>query len=181
MGDTKRYRNLKTITIGSSKSYKVNDVGSPHLHKHNKIGLTQVNKTTARAIVYDQHVIDRLYLEDYINEQQHAVCDKYLGVIGKSGAFVSSSSSSLDKIFTGQYSDTPPRSVLLSSVQKLLYNRCGREIEKEFWKIMCNNPKKVTEKEIAIVIISSKALQDFWFIGLQTPVTLFQQALTNPL
>ena len=181
MGDTKRFRNLKTISIGSSKTFKVNDVGSPHLHKHNKVGLTRVNQNTARAIVYDQHIIDKLFLDDHINEQQHAVCDKYLGVISKSGAFSSSNSGSLDKIFTSQYLPVPPRASVLSNVQKALTNRCGSYVEKRFWKIMCDNPKKVTEKDIAVVVMSSSALQDFWFIGRQTPVSLFQQALTNPL
>jgi len=171
VGDTKRFKNLRTISIGSSKTFKVNDVGSPHLHKHNKVGLTRVNQNTARAIVYDQHIIDKLFLDDHINEQQHAVCDKYLGVI----------SGSLDKIFTSQYLPVPPRASVLSNVQKALTNRCGSYVEKRFWKIMCDNPKKVTEKDIAVVVMSSSALQDFWFIGRQTPVSLFQQALTNPL
>ena len=168
--------------IGQSKTFKVNDLGSPHLHKQKKIGIQSINGgKVARAIVYDQHIIDRLYLDNHINEQQHAVCDKYLGIIGRSGAFVSSSSSQLDKIFTGQYSDAPPRAVVLTNVQKLLKNKCGVQIEKRFWKIMHNNPETLDEKAIKVVIVSSNALQDYWFIGLHSPVSLFQQALTNPL
>ena len=181
MGDIRRLKKLKTTSIGLSKEHQLNDVGSPYLHKKHKVGLTAVgNKGNARAIVYDQHIIDKLYLADEIDYRQHNVCNKYLGMLSASGAFVQVPSS--ERIFTGQGSFRgTPRCVILINVQRMLREQCGGILESRFYKIMCENSEELKPVDVKVVQRNSDALLDYWFIGRQSPVSLFQQALSNPI
>jgi hypothetical protein len=128
-------KSYKMTTIGSSKEeIHVNDIGSAYLHRQHKVAIKQFSKTkVGRAIVLDQHLIDVLFLNDDLDTQQHHVCDKYLGLISKSGSFVQTPA--LDKIY-------------LTS-QKNFGHECAN------------------------------ALQNYWYINQQNPVSLFQQSLVN--
>jgi len=48
-----------------------------------------------------------------------------------------------------------------------------------FWKLMVNNPKEVNALEIMVVQECANALQNYWYISQQNPVSLFQQSLVN--
>ena len=170
------------ISIGISDGCQVNDVGSPYLHKRNKVGLTRIGKSkVARAIVYDQHIIDKAYLQDLIDEKRHNCLNKYLQVIVVSGAFPTGVQAHKEKIFTSQYSFATPKGVALMGVQKFLVDECGTVVEKRLWKIMCDNPQDIDRLDLKVLEKSSNALMHYWFIGNHSPVSLFQQALTNPL
>ena len=98
MADMKSTKQLQMTSIGISKDAQVNEIGTPYLHKRNKVGLTTVGKSkVARAIVYDQHIIDKAYLKDLITDTQHNALNKYFELISKSGAFVRCVSSSSEK------------------------------------------------------------------------------------
>ena len=58
---------------------------------------------------------------------------------------------------------------------------CGQTVEKKLWKIMCDNPQSLNDIDVKVLVVSSDALLSYWFTGQQSPVSLFQQALTNPL
>ena len=170
------------ISIGISDECRINDIGSPYLHQRKRVGLTRIGKSrVARAIVYDQHIIDKVYLQNFIDEKQHNCLNKYLKVIVLSGAFPTGVQAHKEKIFTSQYCFAEPRGTVLMGVQKFLINECGESVEKRLWKIMCDNPNDVDKLDIKVLEKSSNALMSYWFIGNQSPVSLFQQALTNPL
>ena len=171
---------MKTTTTGVSIKLHYNEVGSPYLHKRNKVGITKIGRSQlARAIVYDQHIIDSLYLDKKITEYQHNACDKYLGMIHASGTFISTPPS--ERIFTSQYSQPLPRSVILIKVQRMLKKKCGMDVEKRFWKIMTSPPKKLKDIDLLVVQSCSEALLNYWCVDLNSPVSLFQQALANPI
>ena len=88
---------------------------------------------------------------------------------------------SLDKIFTGQYSSATPRSVILVKVQRTIRKEVGLDGEKIFWKIMVDSPKKVSEEETLLVKACSDTLLNYWYVSLDSPVSLFQQAIANPV
>ena len=171
----------KMTTIGSSKEeIHVNDIGSAYLHKQHKVAIKQFSKTkVGRAIVLDQHLIDVLFLNDDLDTQQHHVCDKYLGLLSKSGSFVQTPG--LDKIYLtsqGNYGHEP-RGVILIGVQRTIKEEVGTKKEQMFWKLMINNPKEVNALEIMVVQECANALQNYWYISQQNPVSLFQQSLVN--
>ena len=182
MEDTRRENKLKTTSTGSSKNITVNDIGNPYLHKRNKVGITRIEKSKyGRAIVYDQHTIDSLFLKDQLTIQQHNACDKYLGMIHASGTFVSSSAGRLDQIFTDQYSHPLPRCVILIKVQKVLKREAGLHGEKVFWKIMVDSPKTINDLQLELVKECSDVLLNYWYVSMDSPVSLFQQAIANPV
>jgi len=55
----------------------------------------------------------------------------------------------------------------------------GAKKEQMFWKLMVNNPKEVNALEIMVVQECANALQNYWYISQQNPVSLFQQSLVN--
>lgn len=176
-----KLKKLQTTTTGISSDLQFNDVGNPYLHKRNKVKLVSVDNTKiGRAIVCDQHIIDKLYTQKHINAQEHAVCNKYLGLIAKSGAFVCSSANNLEKIFTSHNSSssTNLKPAMLIRIQRVLRYECGREMENAFWNIMVNNPE-FTERVAIIVKKSSIALLRNWYINLESPLRSFQQALKD--
>ena len=168
-------------TIGSSEEeIHVNDIGSPYLHKRHQVTIKQLSKTkVGRAIVLDQHLIDVLFLNDDLDTQQHNVCDKYLGLLSKSGCFVQTPA--MDKIlFTGhQNSASESRSVILIKVQRKITEEVGRKKEQLFWKLMVNNPNKINALEVMVIQECADALQNYWYVSQQNPVSLFQQSLVN--
>ena len=176
-----KQKKSKMTTIGHSKEeVHVNDVGSPYLHKQHKVAIKVFTKSNVgRAIVLDQHLIDVLLLEDYIDARQHSVCNKYLGMISKSGCHVSPPD--LRQILsTSKYHLAPlPRSCILIGVQKTITEICGRNKEQIFWKLMTNNPKKIRESDIEVVQECSEALLNYWYVSQESPVSLFQQALIS--
>jgi len=175
-----KQKSLQTITTGIS-NLQINEIGNAYLHKRNKEGIVPIQKSRqGRAIVYDRHVIDRLYIDNHIDEKQHNILNKYLSVISRSGCFPSCFPDA-NKIFTGQYSDTPPRAVVLVKVQKHLRKELGVRNESRLWKIFVGNPKELGQRDIRLMIASSESLMTYWFIGHQSPVSLFQQALSNPI
>ena len=177
-----KLKKSKITLIGNSDILKVNDIGSPYLHLRNSVSITKIGKSNVgRAIVCDQHIIDKSFLQKKITAEQHNVCNKYLELIVRSGTFGSSSSSGLgDKIFTSHSSlSPPPRAVILTKVQNKIVKECGYGKEKMFWKIMVNNPKNLDERKELVMQDCSNALLTFWFIGRKNPVSLFQQSLVN--
>jgi len=182
MGVMQKLKKSKITLIGNSDILKVNDIGSPYLHLRNSVSITKIGKSNVgRAIVCDQHIIDKSFLQKKITAEQHNVCNKYLELIVRSGTFGSSSSSGLgDKIFTSHSSlSPPPRAVILTKVQNKIVKECGYGKEKMFWKIMVNNPKNLDERKELVMQDCSNALLTFWFIGRKNPVSLFQQSLVN--
>lgn len=173
----------KTLTIGNSKQeVHVNDVGSPYLHKHHEVVIRAFdNKKVGRAIVLDQHLIDVLFHEDYLDSRQHNVCDKYLGMISKSGCFVSAHEPE-ERIFTGNGKSLPlSRACILLGVQKIIKEKCGSKKEGVFWKLMTNNPNRISQLQIKTVQECSNALLNYWYVSSTSPVSLFQQALSNQI
>ena len=56
---------------------KFNDIGSPGLHKHHTIEITE-KENVGRALVLDQHIIDVLFTQKKLDARQHRACNKYL-------------------------------------------------------------------------------------------------------
>lgn len=173
----------KTTTIGiSTETLHLNDVGSPNLHERHKVCVRSIDDTKlGRAIVLDQHIIDVMFHEDYLDAKQHNVCNKYLGIISRSGCFASAPS--LEKIlFTSEQNSSKPvpKACILIGVQRLIKDVCGGEKEKVFWRIMSENPNRVNAYQIATASECANALLDFWYVNQESPVSLFQQALTTP-
>ena len=182
MGDMQKQKKYKTTTIGISKQeVHVNDVGSPHLHKHHEVVIRVFNNTkVGRAIVLDQHLIDVLFNEDQLDSRQHSVCDKYLGMISKSGTFPPAPQLS-ERIFTGNKNSQPlPKSCILIGVQRNIKEICGSAKERIFWKLMVDNPNKISILELEIIRECANALLNYWYVSQENPVSLFQQALLNP-
>ena len=86
-----------------------------------------------------------------------------------------------NKIFTGQYLTTPPKAIILVGVQKHLVKELGVKNESRIWKIFIDNPKKLGKRDIKLVNALAESLMNYWFISHQNPVSLFQQALSNPI
>jgi len=177
-----KQKKYKTITIGSSDTpIHVNDVGSPHLHKHHEVVVRVFNNTkVGRAIVLDQHLIDVLFNEEQLDSRQHNVCDKYLGMISKSGTFPAAPHLS-ERIFTGNKNSQPlPKSCILIGVQRNIKEICGSAKERIFWKLMVDNPNKISILEVEVIRECANALLGYWYVSQENPVSLFQQALINP-
>ena len=180
MGDILKPKKSKMISIGSSKKIHVNDVGTPNLHSKHNVGIVEFAETNlGRAIVFDQHLIDCLYIHKYLDERQHGVCDKYLGIISKGTRL---SSPQLEKVSTGKYYLAPiPRSCILINVQKHIRKSCGNKKESKFWLLMVNSPRKISEYDIDIVKDCANALTYYYSVSQTSPVSLFRQALLNPI
>ena len=87
-----KQKKLRTTLIGTFKSLKVNDIGNSYTHKRQSVTITRIgNSNIGRAIVCDQHIIDKIFLDKSLNAQQHNVCNKYLELIVRSGALGKSS------------------------------------------------------------------------------------------
>lgn len=174
-------KSYMTIMTGSSEEeIHVNDIGSPYLHKRHKVQVKQFAKAkVGRAIVLDQHFIDTLFLNDDLDVQQHNVCDKYLGLLSKSGCFVQTPA--LDKIlFTGSgNSGNQTKSCILIGVQRKIAEEVSIKKEQVFWKLMVNNPRKLNALNIEIVQQCADAMLNYWYVSQQNPVSLFRQSLTN--
>ncbi len=182
MGDMQKQKKYKTTTIGVSKEeIHVNDVGSPYLHKHHEVVVRVFNNTkVGRAIVLDQHLIDVLFNEEQLDSRQHNVCDKYLGMISKSGTFPAAPHLS-ERIFTGNKNSQPlPKSCILIGVQRNIKEICGSAKERIFWKLMVDNPNKISVLEVEVIRECANALLGYWYVSQENPVSLFQQALINP-
>ena len=182
MGDMQKLKKLKITLTGSSETLQVNDIGSPYLHFRNQVAITRIGKSkVGRAIVFDQHIIDKSFLEEKLTAQQHNVCNKYLEIISKSGALGQGGVIGKE-IFTSQgFNQAPPRAVMLSNVQKRIVSECGRNKENVFWKIMVENPKKISKQKELVMQECSDALLTYWYINQKNPVSLFQQSLANQL
>jgi len=177
-----KQKKLKTTSIGTCERLKVNDIGNPYTHKRHSVTITKIgNSNVGRAIVCDQHIIDKIFLEKSLTAQQHNVCNKYLELIFRSGALGKSSGLG-EGIFTSHSSiQPPPRAVVLLKAQKKLIEECGYAREKVFWSVMVKNPKNVSNKEMLVMQDCSNALLTFWFISQTNPVSLFEQAFLNPI
>jgi hypothetical protein len=178
----KKNQQLKMISIGNSDIY-INDVGNPYLHSRHQVGISKFSSgNIGRAIVLDQHLIDILYSENHLNEKQHSVCNKYLSMVVKS-MHLSSPPFGGEKISTGKYYLSPlPRSCILIKVQRHIKETCGRKTESRFWSLMVNSPKKITEEDIILMQECAESLLFFYYISdSDSPVSLFQQALLNPI
>ena len=182
MVDMQKQKKYKTTTTGVSKEeIHVNDVGSPYLHKHHEVVVRVFNNTkVGRAIVLDQHLIDVLFNEEQLDSRQHNVCDKYLGMISKSGTFPAAPQLS-ERIFTGNKNSQPlPKSCILIGVQRNIKEICGSAKERIFWKLMVDNPNKISILEVEVIRECANALLGYWYVSQENPVSLFQQALINP-
>jgi hypothetical protein len=180
MGDMQKLKKLKITLTGSSESLQVNDIGSPYLHFRKQVAITRVGKSkVGRAIVFDQHIIDKSFLEQKLTAEQHNVCNKYLELIAKSGALGKALGLGKEIFTSHSFSKPPPRSVILSKVQKKLVNDCGHEKEKIFWRIMVKNPTEICETKELVMQQCSNALLTYWYISQKNPVSLFQQSLVS--
>jgi hypothetical protein len=87
-----------------------------------------------------------------------------------------------ERLSTGKYYIAPvPRACILINVQRHLRKACGRKAENRFWVLMANSPRKLGDLDIGVMKINAKALLGFYYINEDSPVSLFQQALLNPL
>lgn len=174
-------RKKKMTSIGSFDGVTfVNDIGNPYLHKRQDVHIRNVdNSKVGRAIVFDQHIIDKLYTREKLDEKQHNVCDKYLSVIARSGAFAKAPSS-MEKIFDqSQVSGDGSRACILSQVHRIIIRECGRDSEKVFWKVMTVNPKQIDQPQLDSVVACANALLQYWYVSQQSPISLFQKAFVT--
>ena len=156
---------------------KLNDIGSKGLHDKHAVKITEV-KGIGRAIVTDQHIIDIMLSNKQLSPRQHLACNKYLSIISKSGAFVSSPD--LQKIlFTSKFHNHQDKSIVLLEPQRIIIKICGSEHERIFWNIMTNNPKIVEKKERKIMSDCANALLTHFYVSQMTPVFFFEQALSS--
>lgn len=171
---------MKTISTGTSDIH-VNDVGNPRLHAKHKVGIVRFDKgNNGRAIVFDQHLIDALYLRKDLNSEQHNVCNKYLSMLMK-GMHLSKPSYE-ERSSTGKYYIAPlPRCCILLKVQRHIRKFCGRKTENRFWILMSNSPKKIKSIDVKLMQECAEALLFFYYVSEDSPVSLFQRALANPI
>jgi hypothetical protein len=174
----KRRKSTTTISTGKSKAI-VNDLGSEYLRDRHQVGIVRFEKSNiGRAVVVDQHLIDRLHSDNFIDDNEHNVCDKYLEVTAK-GMHLSSPGFA-EKKSTGKYYSAPvPKSCILIRVQRHLIEFCGRQAEKRFWRLMVRSPKSVNELDVEIVKSCAGALTDFYPLTADSPLEIFQRALSN--
>ena len=67
-----KQKKLRTTSTGTFKSLKVNDIGNSYTHKRHTITIARIgNSNMGRAIVCDQHIIDKVFLDKSLNAQQH--------------------------------------------------------------------------------------------------------------
>lgn len=168
----------RTTSTGSSEIH-VNDVGNPSLHAKHKVGIVKFDKgNNGRAVVFDQHLIDALYLRHDLNAEQHNVCNKYLSMLMK-GMHLSAPSYE-ERSSTGKYYMAPlPRCCVLLKVQRHIRKLCGRKSESRFWILMSNSPKKIRLDDVKLVQDCAEALLFFYYVTEDSPVALFQQALAS--
>ena len=157
----------------------LNDIGNVQLHNKHQVKLTSVDKSKiGRAIVLDQHIIDKLYQIKLLDASQHKACDKYLNIINRSGAYPPASSCWKEYLPVTSSSTPMPRACILLKVQRTIKNQCGSEKEKVFWRIMVGNPSKINDERLSIIIECSDALVNHYWYD-QEPVSFFQQALSD--
>tara|TARA_R100000655_G_scaffold21305_2_gene43711 strand:- start:2 stop:514 length:513 start_codon:yes stop_codon:yes gene_type:complete len=158
----------------------INDIGNVQLHEKHRVQLTQIDDTkVGRAIVTDQHLIDKLLIIKKLTAQQHLACNKYLLVINSSGAYAKGSSCWSDHVSSGNNPSKPtPKACILLKVQRRLKKEVGRDEEKVFWKIMVNNPSTITKDYLKIIVSCSESLiSHYWYD--QEPINFFQQVLSD--
>ena len=174
-------KNKKTITSGQNfEDVYLNDVGTSQLHQRHSVGIEKLGKM-GRAVVLDQHIIDKLFVRKLLTSPQHSVADKYNSLICKSGAY--GQSPSFERVsHTNNDTQRPlPRALILLNVQRIIVDSCGRTKENQFWLVMVRNPKRVTEEEVDAVSDCCDALLERWTVGFSlNPVVLFRQAVANP-
>ena len=74
MGVMQKLKKSKITLIGNSDILKVNDIGSPYLHLRNSVSITKIGKSNVgRAIVCDQHIIDKSFLQKKITAEHSEV------------------------------------------------------------------------------------------------------------
>ena len=69
---------MKKMTTGSD--LKINDIGSPLLHKHHKVDVEDAGNGFARSKVKDQLFIDHLLIKDLINVDEHLEAERVIGL-----------------------------------------------------------------------------------------------------
>lgn len=169
------------MTLTGHSDLHLNDIGNVQLHNKHQVKLTSVDKSKiGRAIVLDQHLIDKLYLIKLLDASQHKACDKYLNIINRSGAFPAASSCWKEYLPVSGNSKPPiPRACILIKVQRSIKNKVGINKEKVFWNLMVNNPSKINDERLSLIIECADALVNhYWYDS--DPVSYFQQALTDP-
>jgi hypothetical protein len=174
-------RKKKSKTITSGQTLCLNDIGTPRLHDQHSVGIEQITKNMGRAVVLDQHLIDRLFLEKTLTQTQHLVADKYLELVNNSGAYINSPSFERVSRAENPKSRPLPKGLIMMTVQRIIVDECGREKERRFWIIMVDNPKQVSDQDVDTVSECCDALIANWSISLaRNPISLFQRALSDP-
>tara|TARA_R110000764_G_scaffold47727_3_gene106286 strand:- start:401 stop:934 length:534 start_codon:yes stop_codon:yes gene_type:complete len=175
-----RRKKPKTISTGqTSNEVFLNEIGTPKLHEKHSVGIEKIGKM-GRAVVLDQHIIDKLLNKKKITPNQHLVADKYYNLISTSGAFISSPPFERVSISINNRSKPLPRGLVLLTVQRILRTECSPEKENEMWIIMVNNPSEINDEQLDCVRECLDALLERWGISLsRSPVALFQQACVN--
>ncbi len=177
-----RNKKSKTITNGQTSDNEVylNEIGTPRLHQKHSVGIEKISKNMGRAVVLDQHIIDKLLTKKKITPNQHLVADKYYHLISTSGAFISSPPFERVSISVNNKSRPLPRGLVLLTVQRILRTECSPEKENELWIIMVNNPSQINDEQVVCVRECLDALLNNWAVSLsRSPVALFQQACVN--
>jgi hypothetical protein len=169
----------KTTTSTGTSEVHVNDVGNPYLHRRHELGITKFEDgNVGRAVVFDQHIIDMLYKHDFLDDQQHAACDRYLGTVIK-GLHMTNPPFG-ERLSTGKYYIAPaPRCLILIKVQRHLRINCGIDEENRFWVLMTNAPRKINEKDVRIIRDCAEALLKYYSFSEDSPTSQFRQALTD--
>ena len=57
----------------------------------------------------------------------------------------------------------------------------GRKKESRFWSLMVNSPTSIYLDDIDVISECGDVLMGYWFSGHESPVSLFQEALSNQL
>ena len=71
-------------------SLKVNDVGSPNLHRHHEVGVEDAGNGWARSRVKDQLFVDRLLMNDDLTVAQHLEAERLIGLAQKAKVYLKS-------------------------------------------------------------------------------------------
>ncbi len=156
----------QTITIGRSEFL---DFGSKQLEQHHDMVLEQLEGQRARAKILDQKEIDRLYMKDYLDREQHASGERFFEMTIKAGcyvkginieqAIVSGTSSREMRINIGELMGL--RSLILIRVCKVLDKCIGNDARFVF-DVIVNDRRVKRQEELDVLHLGLDGLNEYW-------------------
>jgi hypothetical protein len=156
----------QTITIGRSEFL---DFGSKQLEQHHDMMLEQLDGQRARAKILDQKEIDRLFMKDHIDREQHTCGERFFEMTIKAGcyvkginieqAIVSGTSSREARINIGELMGL--RSLILTRVCKVLDNCIGHDARFVF-DVIVNDRRVKHREELDTLRLGLNGLNEFW-------------------